>query len=134
MPADFDESDAPRLARRAFLGRSGLGGIALGSLLAGGAVAGDAEQSSARWTGAVDPLHHPRRAKRVIYLYMSGGPSHLELFDHKPELARLDGQPMPSSFTAGQQIAQLQGQTLSCMGPQFKFSRSVPKTISELLH
>ena len=55
--------------------------------------------------GVVHPLHLPQRAKRVIFLYMSGGPSHLETFDPKPELAKHDGQPMPESFTKGQPIA-----------------------------
>ena len=49
------------------------------------------------------------RAKRVICLYMAGGPSHLETFDYKPKLAEMHGQPMPESFTKGQPIAQLQG-------------------------
>ena len=49
--------------------------------------------------------HHPPRAKRVIYLFMAGGPSQLELFDHKPELARRDGQPIPESFVAGKRFA-----------------------------
>ena len=48
---------------------------------------------------------------------MAGGPSHLETFDYKPKLAAMDGQPMPDSFTKGQPIAQLQGQTLKCQGP-----------------
>jgi hypothetical protein len=52
---------------------------------------------------------------------MAGGPSQLETFDPKPELARLDGQPMPESYTAGQPIAQLQGQELKCLGPLTKF-------------
>src|SRR5262249_33477456 len=51
------------------------------------------------------------------------GPSHLETFDPKPELAKLDGQPMPESFTRGQPIAQLQGAKLLCFGPQMKFAR-----------
>jgi len=71
----------------------------------------------------VNPLHFPAKAKRVIHLYMAGGPSHLELFDYKPELARLDGEPTPESFTKGQPIAQLQDQKLKCFRPQFKFSR-----------
>jgi hypothetical protein len=54
---------------------------------------------------------------------MSGGPSHLETLDYKPELARLHDQPMPPSVTAGQPIAQLQNQELKCLGPQFQFSR-----------
>lgn len=106
--------------RRAFLGHSalGFGASALGTLLS---------QNALGWTANDDSRnklpHHPPRVKRVIFLYMSGGPSHLETFDYKPELARLNDQPMPESFTAGQPIAQLQGQKLKCLGPQFKFSR-----------
>ncbi len=66
-------------------------------------------------------LHHKPRVRRVIHLCMAGGPSHLETFDYKPELARLDGQPMPESVTKGQPIAQLQGQQLRVLGPQHKF-------------
>ncbi len=69
----------------------------------------------------------PAKAKRVIFLCMAGGPSHLETFDYKPELARLHGQPMPESITAGQPIAQLQGQKLVCQGPLLKFRRWGPK-------
>jgi hypothetical protein len=54
---------------------------------------------------------------------MAGGPSHLELFDRKPKLAELDGQPMPESVTRGQQLAQLQGQKLVCLGPLFPFQK-----------
>ena len=57
----------------------------------------------------VNPLHHAAKAKRVIWLYMAGGPSHLETFDYKPKLAELSGKPMPESITKGQPIAQLQG-------------------------
>jgi len=71
--------------------------------------------------GVVNPLHHPAKAKRVIYLYQAGGPSHLETFDFKPKLQSMDGQGMPESFTKGQQIAQLQGKELKCFGPQYGF-------------
>ena len=60
---------------------------------------------------------HAAKAKRVIWLYMAGGPSHLETFDYKPKLAQMHGQPMPESFTKGQPIAQLQGQKLNCFAP-----------------
>ena len=73
--------------------------------------------------GVVQPLHLPQRANRVIFLYMSGGPSQLETFDPKPVLGQHDGQPMPESFTKGQPIAQLQGQKLLCMGPRFPFRK-----------
>src|SRR5436190_21001995 len=109
--------------RRAFLGRSGLGLIALSSLLQPRLVRGAVSSAPPRWTGVVNPLHHPARAKRIIFLYMSGGPSHLETFDYKPQLAKLHGQPMPESFTKGQQVAQLQGQELACFAPQFAFAR-----------
>ncbi len=67
--------------------------------------------------------HHDPRIKRVIFLCMAGGPSHLETFDYKPELDRLHGQPMPNSFTAGQPIAQLQGQKLKVQGHFAKFRK-----------
>ena len=84
---------------------------------------GRADTKLDRWTGAVDPLHFAPKAKRVIYLYMAGGPSHLETFDHKPKLAEMHGQPMPESFTKGQPIAQLQNQQLKCLAPQHKFEQ-----------
>lgn len=75
------------------------------------------------WDGIISPLHVAPKAKRVIYLTMAGGPSHLETFDYKPKLAELHGQPMPESFTKGQPIAQLQGAKLSCFGPQHPFQK-----------
>ena len=71
--------------------------------------------------GVVNPLHHPAKAKRVIFLYQAGGPSHLETFDFKPKLREMDGKGMPESFTKGQQIAQLQGKELKCFGAQYDF-------------
>ncbi len=69
----------------------------------------------------------PQKAKRVIWLTMAGGPSQFELYDYKPKLAELDGQPMPESLTKGQQLAQLQGQKLFCLGPKFR-SKSLART------
>jgi hypothetical protein len=84
----------------------------------------DLGTAAPQWRGVLDgKLHLPRQAKRVIHLCMAGGPSHLETLDHKPELAKLDGKPMPESFTKGQQLAQLQGRrnNLKCLGPQHEF-------------
>ena len=67
--------------------------------------------------------HHAAKAKRVIFLCMAGGPSHLETFDYKPQLDKLNGQPMPESFTKGQPIAQLQGQALKVQGHLTKFKK-----------
>src|SRR5258708_35943551 len=103
--------------RRSFLGRSawGVGSLALAALMNPRLLAGDDKKSDAeKWRGVVNPLHFPAKAKRVIYLYMAGGPSHLETFDYKPKLAEMSGKPMPDSFTKGQPIAQLHGQTLQC--------------------
>ena len=104
------------LTRRAFLGKTaqGVGGVALASLLGPAAYAAP---------GALTSLPLPPKAKRVIWLSMAGGPSHLETFDPKPKLAEMHGQPMPESFTKGQQLAQLQGQKLTCFGPQHKFAK-----------
>jgi len=119
-----------RLSRRGFLGRSGvgLGWLALASLFDPKRVWGEpppriAPDTGSRWPGVVRPLHVPPRAKRVIHLYQAGGPSHLELFDWKPKLAAMDGEPMPESMTKGQPIAQLQGRELRCFGPQHPFER-----------
>src|SRR5437762_9129373 len=114
-----------QLARRAFLTRSGslLGTVALGSLLEPGLFAGPNKAEAPRWTGVVNPLHFKPRAKRVIWLYMAGGPSHLETLDYKPKLAEMHGKPMPESFTKGQPIAQLQGQALKCFAPQAAFKK-----------
>jgi hypothetical protein len=106
--------------RRTFL-RNGLGTLgmfALNSLLQGGQ-----DNAQDKWKGVVNPLHFPQKAKRVIFLYQAGGPSHLETFDYKPKLAALHGQGMPESFTSGQQIAQLQGKQLICFGPQYGFKK-----------
>ena len=117
------------ILRRAFLGQatSGLGIMSLAALLqedqARGAEAVSSGAEGERWPGAVRPLHIPAKAKRVIFLSMSGGPSQFETFDNKPKLTELNGQPMPESVTSGQPIAQLQGQKLNCLGPMFKFKR-----------
>jgi hypothetical protein len=124
------------LSRRTFLrdGALGLGSVALSSLLARSAAAGSAAAPGLP-PGVGGLPHFAAKAKCVIFLYMSGGPSHLETFDYKPTLAELDGQPMPSSYTAGQPIAQLQGKELKCLGPQFKFVRhgQSGQQISEIL-
>src|SRR6185295_426420 len=101
-----------------------VGSMALASLLpraAAGAIA--PVPAGDRRAGSLDAPHSRPRAKRIIWLYMAGGMSHLDTFDHKPTLARLNGQPMPESVTKGQQIAQLQGQKLRVLGPQHPFRR-----------
>jgi hypothetical protein len=122
-PVTFERS----VNRRTFLTRSayGLGGLALASLLNPPLLRGAnaAEAAQGRWKGIVNPPHFPIRAKRIIHLCMAGGPSHLESFDYKPELKKIDGQPFPESFTKGQQLAQLQNTVLKARGPFTGFNK-----------
>jgi hypothetical protein len=126
---DLTEQFKLQVSRRTFLSRTGvgLGAIALGSLLDQNSLSafdtGAGKVRVPRWRGVVHPLHFAPKARRVIYLYMAGGPSHLETLDYKPKLAVLNGKPMPESFTKGQPIAQLQGQKLTCFAPQHPFKK-----------
>ena len=115
---------ALQLNRRTFLGRgaAGLGLVAMNSLINPRLFAA-AQAVNMTSKGVVNPLDFPAKAKRVIFLYQAGGPSHLETFDYKPKLAELNGTPMPESMTKGQQIAQLQGEKLVCFGPTHAFKR-----------
>src|SRR5215207_4129681 len=110
--------------RRTFLLQSayGLGGLAF-AMLANrvGASTGASGVRPPGWNGALREAHYPIKAKRVIYLCMAGGPSQFETFDWKPKLKELDGKPFPESFTAGQQLAQLQGSVLKARGPFTEF-------------
>jgi hypothetical protein len=108
------------LQRRTFLGQTcrGVGAVALSSLISSAKAA-----EPDKGLGVIAKPHIPPKAKRVIYLVMAGGPSHLELFDNKPVLAKEHGKPMPESFTKGQPIAQLQGAKLTCFGPQWGFKK-----------
>ena len=103
----FEPIDPIRaLTRRHFFSRCGmgLGSIALASLLGDGKLFG-AGASSLVNPLAPKPGHFPARAKNVIYLFMAGGPSQLELFDYKPRLIELNGQPIPASLIEGKRFA-----------------------------
>ena len=116
------------IARRTFLNRGtvGIGSAVLASflpkeLLSADPVTGPRVKID-RWKGILQPLHHKPKAKRIIYLCMAGGPTHLETLDYKPKLSAMHGKPMPESYTKGKPIAQLQGRRkLTCLGPQHKF-------------
>ncbi|MFM8336418.1 MAG: DUF1501 domain-containing protein, partial [Opitutaceae bacterium] len=106
--------------RRQFLrgaGQFSLGAIALRAL--GGraeAAAGVANPL------AVRPPHFAPKVKRVVYLHMSGGPPHLDLFDYKPELVKRDGQLAPDDFIKGRRFAFTTG-TPTLMGTPRTFTR-----------
>jgi len=116
------------LTRRAFLGRSagGLGSVALASLLNDKLLAGQ---------GSLPGFHHAPKAKRVIFLFMAGGPSHIDLFDPKPKLNELDGKAIPQELLKDhQQFALIRG-TPKLKGSPYSFRRHGQSgtVISELL-
>src|SRR5580704_14667819 len=115
-----------QIGRRAFVTNAGvsLGSMALGAWLSAPKAAAAVETAkAARWAGSLAHPHLVPRAKRIIWLYMAGGMSHLDTFDHKPLLEQLAGEPMPASVTKGQQIAQLQGAKLRVFPPQHHFRK-----------
>ena len=134
MPKHNSEYLQQVASRRTFLQQTGvgLGSVALSTLLFQEGVLGSGAPSG---QGGLQLPHHQPKVKRVIFLCMAGGPSHLETFDHKPKLTQLNGEPMPASVTAGQPIAQLQGQDLRVLGPIRKFGQygENGQTISEFL-
>ena len=109
----MNEALQTELSRRAFLGQSagGLGGVALGSLLTSGAAA------------AGNAPHFAPKAKRVIYLFMSGGPSHVDTFDPKPLLTQRHGQPMPPEIIRNHQFAMIKERNPRIKGSPWKFKR-----------
>ena len=114
-----------QLRRRTFLGQTtrGIGTIALASMLNPSLGEAALPTSSVFSNGVLKKPHTPVKAKRVIFLCMAGGMSHLETFDHKPKLSEMHGKPMPDSYTKGQPIAQLQNQALKCFAPQHEFGK-----------
>ncbi len=111
--------------RRCFLGQAGysVGGLALSSMLQRDGI-GTETKPAANLAQPLKGLHFPSRIRRVIHLCMSGGPSHVESFDPKPELDKLDEKPFPESFTKGQQLAQLQNAVLKGRKAFCKFTPS----------
>jgi hypothetical protein len=99
-------------SRREFLGRFGLGlgGVALAQLLGTrGARAAGSVPRGAAVPGVLPSLHFKPRAKRVIYRFMSGGPSQLETFDWKPLLVKRNGEGLPDSVRQGQRLTGMSG-------------------------
>lgn len=132
------EEEAPYQAlryitRRHFLQQCamGLGGMYLGSLLGGCSAerSGDFQQI-AEGNISYDPVnplaarapHFAPKARAVIYLHMAGAPSQLELFDYKPELAKMDGQDCPGSLLEGKRFAFIRG-VPKMLGPQARFAQ-----------
>jgi hypothetical protein len=125
------------ISRRTFLSQTGvgIGAAALSTMLGNESVGSGVANGPTGYRGLPDLPHFSPKAKRVIFLCMAGGPSHLETFDYKPKLAELHNEPMPESYTKGQPIAQLQGQQLRAHRPMFGFGQygNSGQSISELL-
>jgi hypothetical protein len=119
------ETKALRVNRRQFFNTCGVGvgKIALASLLAE-ASASRAGAAAVAGQAAMLPksAHYPGKARAVIQLFMAGAPSQLELFDYKPELAKLEGKPLPPSVIGGQRYAFIRPDA-AVLGPRFKFAK-----------
>jgi hypothetical protein len=119
------------MSRRDFFGRFGLGlgGAALCSLLGreadAAAPAPAPAAGSSPFQGILAAPHHAPKAKRIIYLFMSGGPSQHDLFDYKPLLNRMNGQDLPESVRQGQRLTGMSANqaTLPLAGSIFKFAQ-----------
>ena len=120
------------MSRRKFLHQFGMGvgGIALADLVGKEAAASTQE-------AALPTLHHAAKAKRVIFLFQSGGPSQIDLLDRKPQLNELHGQQLPDSVRQGQRLTGMSGNqsSLPLVGSPFKFAQhgEAGQWISELL-
>jgi hypothetical protein len=121
LTREVRQARARLFSRRWFFRDCGIGlaGIAAGSLSASSAV----EKSPAQRNPlAPREPHFPAKAKRVIYIFQAGAPSHLEMFDNKPELTRHDGQLPPAELLKGYRAAFINPNS-ALLGPKFKFAR-----------
>src|SRR5207344_247783 len=133
MNAQIYSEHLQAMTRRHFFGRSarGLGTLALASLLnqdlfaTGKKTKAEAGAKPFPAHGTINPLHFAPRAKRVIYLFQSGAPSQLDLYDNKPLLNKMQGEDLPASIRMGQRLT---GMTASqkefpLAGSFFKFNQ-----------
>jgi hypothetical protein len=119
---EMKRAGGERVARRWFIEQCGvgLGALALNHLLAGAGYAASRQQ-------AANPLapkqpHFAPKAKNVIFLFMAGAPSHLEMFDHKPQLAKFSGTLPPPELLKGYRAAFINPNS-TLLGPKFKFAK-----------
>jgi hypothetical protein len=117
-------------SRRQFLNQfgMGLGGMALADLMAGSAMGATSNVPAAQSLpehAAMAALHHAPKAKRVIYLFQAGGPSQMDLLDHKPLLNELHGTQLPAEVRGGQRLTGMSGNqsSLPLVGSPFKFTQ-----------
>ncbi len=132
----YRNADSRLVNRRWFLEQCGvgLGAIALGDLLQGDGYAAGPGKPAAGDSLALKAPHHAPKAKRVLFLFMAGAPSHLEMFDNKPQLAKFDGTLPPPELIQGYRAAFIRPNS-KLMGPKFKFAKhgQCGTELSELL-
>ncbi len=127
------EQAALQMNRRQLLarGRGCLGAAALATLLQAERPAAAAMSIAASASGLEGQRglpglpHFPAKAKRVIYLFMAGGPSHIDMFDYKPALRKIHGTELPETIRDGQRLTGMSSGQASfpCVAPMFKFER-----------
>ena len=107
------------------LGARGLGALGAASLLEPGLSAAPSPSASGGLTGTLGAPHFKPKAKRVIYLFFSGGPSHIDMYDYHPKMREIHGIELPASIRNGQRITGMtSGQkSFPCVAPMFEFSR-----------
>ena len=100
----------------------GVGSIALASLINPQTALADRDQGAA---GVLTAPHHPPRAKQIIFLFQSGGPSQIDLLDYKPHLNKVHGQQLPDAIRKGQRLTGMSGNqsSLPLVGSPFKFQQ-----------
>ncbi|TWU54567.1 hypothetical protein Poly51_32860 [Rubripirellula tenax] len=117
-------NDINPLSRRQWLSQLGygIGSMALGSLLQQDMAMGASSSAEAAIEAG---MHHAPKAKRIIFLFQSGAPSQMDLFDYKPVLNERDGQELPASIRMGQRLTGMSAHqaTLPIVGSPFKFSQ-----------
>ena len=98
------------ITRRDWLRRMGaaLGGVSASALSAGRARA-DSPAFETASQGLIGLPHHPPRAKRIIYLFMNGAPTHVDIFDYKPKLEAMHGKPVPESYLGDKRFSTMTG-------------------------
>jgi len=141
-PDPRDRSRLQMVTRRHFFEQAsfGIGGLALASLMDGVLLAATQSQTPSGRPPASAPsfgvagLHFAPKVKRVIYLFMAGAPSQIDLFDPKPALTRHDGEDIPEEFIKGERFAFIKGTPKLLASPfQFKKHGRSGAEISELL-